>query len=100
MGVTNTWKWEDANRVIQDSKHYAVLPAIKQKKQAFNEYINEFTEKLNHHKRENRKKQIDEFYQMLDQVQEINILSKFIDCIKYLQSDRRFLQLDEKDREE
>jgi pre-mRNA-processing factor 40 len=100
MGVTNTWKWEDANRVLQDSKHYNVLPAIKQKKQAFYEYTKEFTDRINQNKRENRRKQIDEYYEMLDQVQELNVLSKYQECVKYFQSDRRYLQLDEKDRED
>lgn len=100
MGVTNTWKWDDANRVVQDSKHYHVLPAISHKKQAFFEYVKDFNARLEQNKRENKQKQINEYYEMLDQVQELNVLSKFHECIKYFQTDRRFLQLDEKDREE
>ena len=100
MGITDTWKWKDANRVIQDSKHYSVLPTIKQKKQAFNEYIDDFTAKINKSKRENRKKQIDEFYEMLNQIHEIRVHTKYIEALKYIQFDRRFIELDEKDREE
>jgi hypothetical protein len=79
MGITDTWKWEDANRVLQDSKYYSILPTLKQKKQAFVQYITQFKDKIDQNKRESRRRQIDEYFEMLDQVQDINILSKFQD---------------------
>ncbi|CAI2368037.1 unnamed protein product [Moneuplotes crassus] len=100
FGITNTWKWKDTDRVIKDSAHYSVLPTIKQKKQAFHEYVRDFIDKMNENKRENRKKQIEEFYEMLDSIHDIKATSKFYDILKYIQSDRRYIQLDEKDREE
>jgi len=100
MGITDTWKWEDANRVVQDSQYYSVLPTLKHRKQAFIQYVNEFKERMDKNKRENRRRQIDEFFEMLDQVNEINVLSKYHDCHRFFSSDRRYIQLDEKDREE
>lgn len=40
-GVTVTWKWEDANRVIMSDPRVKALKAISERKQAFNDYVNE-----------------------------------------------------------
>jgi len=41
MGVTVTWRWEDANRVIQTDPRVKCLKTISDKKAAFNEFIND-----------------------------------------------------------
>ena len=41
MGVTTSWKWEDANRVIQTDPRLKAIKAISERKQAYNDFINE-----------------------------------------------------------
>ena len=41
QGVTTSWKWEDANRIIQSDPRVKAIKTISERKQAFNEYINE-----------------------------------------------------------
>jgi pre-mRNA-processing factor 40 len=41
MGVSTSWKWEDANRVIQNDPRIKALKTISERKQAFNDYIND-----------------------------------------------------------
>jgi pre-mRNA-processing factor 40 len=40
-GVTSSWKWEDANRVVLHDPRVRALRAISERKSAFNEYVNE-----------------------------------------------------------
>ena len=39
MGVTISWKWEDANRVIQNDPRVKALKSISERKSAFNDYL-------------------------------------------------------------
>jgi pre-mRNA-processing factor 40 len=41
QGVSSSWKWEDANRVIMNDPRVKALKSIGERKQAFNDYINE-----------------------------------------------------------
>ena len=41
MGVSTSWKWEDANRVVQNDPRVKALRTISERKQVFNDYINE-----------------------------------------------------------
>ena len=41
MGVSTSWKWEDANRVIMHDPRVKALKSISERKQAFNDYIND-----------------------------------------------------------
>lgn len=60
QGVTSNWKWEDANRVIQNDSlaRYNVFRTMADRKQAFSEYQNELRvkerEELREHKEETR----------------------------------------------
>eukprot|EP00351_Strombidinopsis_sp_SopsisLIS2011_P002280 CAMPEP_0116878238 /NCGR_PEP_ID=MMETSP0463-20121206/9967_1 /TAXON_ID=181622 /ORGANISM="Strombidinopsis sp, Strain SopsisLIS2011" /LENGTH=75 /DNA_ID=CAMNT_0004526217 /DNA_START=134 /DNA_END=360 /DNA_ORIENTATION=- len=39
MGVSTSWKWEDANRVIQHDPRVKAFRAMADRKNAFQEYI-------------------------------------------------------------
>lgn len=41
IGVTTSWKWEDANRIIQNDPRVKSLKSISERKQAFNDFVNE-----------------------------------------------------------
>lgn len=45
MGVTTSWKWEEANRVIQNDPDIIVLKSMSERKIAFNDYISEIKDK-------------------------------------------------------
>ena len=44
-GVSTTWKWEDANRVTMHDPRVKALKTISERKQAFNDFINELKTK-------------------------------------------------------
>jgi pre-mRNA-processing factor 40 len=44
-GVSTSWKWEDANRVIMHDPRVKAIKTISERKAAFNEYINEMKSK-------------------------------------------------------
>ena len=44
-GVSTSWKWEDANRVILNDPRVKVLKSMTERKQAFNDYINDMKTK-------------------------------------------------------
>lgn len=50
---------------------------MKDKKRIFSDYVDEFTTKLEQNKRENRKRQKEEYYELLDQISEITVNSKY-----------------------
>jgi hypothetical protein len=60
QGVTSNWKWEDANRVIQNDSlaRYNVYRTMGERKQAFIDYQNELRvrerEEHREHKEETR----------------------------------------------
>lgn len=41
QGVSTSWKWEDANRVIMSDPRIKAIKTIGERKVAFNEYISE-----------------------------------------------------------
>lgn len=41
MGVSTSWKWEDANRVTSNDPRAKALKSISDRKVAFNDYIND-----------------------------------------------------------
>jgi pre-mRNA-processing factor 40 len=45
MGVGSAWKWEDANRVVQDDPRSKVLRTMAERKNAFNDYIKDLRNK-------------------------------------------------------
>lgn len=45
QGVSASWKWEDANRVTMHDPRVKALKTISERKQAFNDYINEIKTK-------------------------------------------------------
>ena len=41
MGVSTSWKWEDANRVIQNDPRVKALKTLSERKIAFNDFISD-----------------------------------------------------------
>lgn len=53
-GISISWKWEDANRVIMHDPRVKALKSISERKVAFNEYINEMKSKERNDARQRR----------------------------------------------
>lgn len=45
LGVTATWRWEDAHRIVQNEERAKCLKTVHDRKQAFNEFINEYRQR-------------------------------------------------------
>eukprot|EP00347_Sterkiella_histriomuscorum_P007645 403348123 len=99
-GVTASWKWEDANRVVMNDPRVKALKTISERKQAFNDYINEIKTKERNDARNRRQQQKEGFLELLGETKNLNSLSKFYIAAKQFQSDSRFKSVEEKDREE
>ena len=57
QGVSSSWKWEDANRVIIHDPRVKALKSISERKQAFNDYITDIKNKERNDAR-NRRQQV------------------------------------------
>lgn len=99
-GVTVTWKWEDANRVVMNDPRVKALKAISERKQAFNDFVNEIKTRERNESRSRRQMQREAFVEMLKEHKALNSLSKYYQVARVLQSDPRFKNTEEKDREE
>lgn len=44
-GVTASWRWDDANRVVMHDPRIKAIKTISERKHAFNEFINELKTK-------------------------------------------------------
>jgi hypothetical protein len=45
LGVTATWRWEDAHRMIQGEERAKTLKTIHERKRAFQDYITEYKQR-------------------------------------------------------
>jgi len=63
LGVSNSWKWEDVNRVILDEDRTKVLKTMAERKQAFQDYVKQLRnaekEELHEKKQQARQNFID-----------------------------------------
>jgi len=79
IGVTGTWRWEDARRAIQNEERSKALRRISDQKQAFNEYINEYKQRERQESRQKKSHLREQFTQMLEESKIINSASKYFD---------------------
>ena len=106
LGVSNSWKWEDVNRVILDEERTKVLKTMAERKQAFQDYVKQLrnAEKEELHERKQQARQ--NFIELLREQngkeggQRLGYLSKYYLVSKRLQTDPRFKAIEERDREE
>lgn len=103
QGVTSNWKWEDANRVIQNDTlaRYNVFRTMADRKQAFVEYQNELRVREREELREHREETRQNFIKLLEENRfQLSFLSKYFQIQKKVCYDIRWKGCDEKDREE
>ena len=81
LGVTATWRWEDARRIIQNEERVKSLKTIHDQKLAFNEYISEYKQRERQESRQKKTHLKDQFVQMLDESKIMNSQSKYYDVL-------------------
>jgi len=100
MGVSTSWKWEDANRVVQNDPRVKALRTISERKQAFNDFINEMKTRERNDAKQRRQQQREGFQDLLKEQKQLHSLSKQYQMFRTLMCDSRFKNIEDKDREE
>ena len=99
-GVTETWKWKDVERVLNNTPIWKSIKGFQEKKNIFNEYITERKTRQKEDIKLRREKLRKKFKEMLEEDGTINSDSRYVDAITKFAYDERWRTLDERDREE
>lgn len=99
-GVTSTWGWEDADRMLGSEEVWKAIKTYNQRKQYFTEYIKECKVKEKEEYRMKKEKLRLNFKMMLEEDPTITSESNYIDYIAKFYQDERWRALDEKERED
>ncbi|MEW5316690.1 MAG: hypothetical protein WDW38_008043 [Sanguina aurantia] len=94
------WTWEQAMRVIVNDPRYAALKQLGEKKQAFNEYVQQ---RKNDEKEEDRKRARaakEDYCKMLAESGELKVTHGYRKAKELFEDDSRWKAVPERDREE
>lgn len=106
VGVTSTWKWDDAHRNIKSNDKYKFIKmSMQEKKSAFTDYLHEARQQERTQMLLIKEKQRELFMGMLDENRAylgLDSSSKYYQISKKLarRDYKKFMAVDEKDREE
>ena len=100
LGITITWKWEDACRVLFNEPEWKSIRTFSEKRNLFNEYINELRSKEKEEIYLKREKNKSKFRQLLSEDNTINSDSTYTEAMSRLSYDERWRSVDEKERED
>ena len=87
LGITITWKWEDASRLMFNEPEWKSIRTFSEKRNLFNDYINDLKNKA-------------KFRQLLSEDNTINSDSTYTEVMPRLIYDERWRAVDEKERED
>ena len=99
-GITTTWKWEDAERVLCNEPIWKSIKTFQEKRGLFNEYIRDCKLKEREDLKLKRERLKLKFRQMLEEDTGLNSNSKFSEALTKYCYDERWRAIDERDREE
>lgn len=99
-GVTATWKWEDAERVLYAEPIWKSIKTFQEKRSLFNEYVRDCKTKEREDIKLKKEKLKCKFRQMLEEDTTLNSNSKFSEALTKYCYDERWRSIDERDREE
>uniref|UniRef100_A0ACD5ZC63 Uncharacterized protein n=1 Tax=Avena sativa TaxID=4498 RepID=A0ACD5ZC63_AVESA len=88
--VEADWSWEHAMRVIINDKRYCALRTLGERKQAFNEYLNQRRKIEAEERRVKRRKARDDFLRMLEESKDLTSSTGWRKAITMLEGDERF----------
>ena len=100
LGITVTWKWEDASRLLFNEPEWKAIRTFSEKRNLFNEYINDLKNKEREEIYLKREKNKAKFRQLLSEDNTINSDSTYTEAMSRLSYDERWRAVDEKERED
>ena len=100
LGITTTWKWEDASRLLFNEPEWKAIRTFSEKRNLFNEYINDLKNKEREEIYLKREKNKAKFRQLLSEDNTINSDSTYTEAMSRLSYDERWRAVDEKERED
>eukprot|EP00803_Ostreobium_quekettii_P011403 evm.model.scf_473.7 EVM.evm.TU.scf_473.7 scf_473:23302-33338(+) len=99
VGCTSDWTWEQAMRLIVGDKRYGALKSLGEKKNCFNEYIQERRNQEREDERKRHKKARDDYMTMLESSTELKSTTRYSKAREIFEDDPRWKGLDDKERE-
>ena len=100
LGITITWKWEDASRLLFNEPEWKAIRTFSEKRNLFNEYINDLKNKEREEIYLKREKNKAKSRQLLSEDNTINSDSTYTEAMSRLSYDERWRAVDEKERED
>ena len=100
LGISVTWKWEDACRLLFNEPEWKEIRTFSEKRNLFNEYINDLKNKEKEESYLKREKNKTKFRQLLSEDNTINSDSTYAEAMSRLSYDERWRSVDEKERED
>jgi len=97
-GVTSTWKWDDANRIVQGDNRSKMIQSMSDRRSIFNEFVTEIRREEKDQIRQAKNKGRDQFWEMIREDRNINSRSKFYKIASNFNSDPRWKALEGKER--
>ncbi|KAF0919608.1 hypothetical protein E2562_030724 [Oryza meyeriana var. granulata] len=88
--VESDWTWDQAMRVIINDKRYGALKTLGERKQAFNEYLNQRKKHEAEERRVKQRKARDDFLAMLEECKELTSSTRWSKAITMFEDDERF----------
>ncbi|KAJ1397275.1 FF domain [Sesbania bispinosa] len=98
VNVGSDWTWDRAMRLIINDKRYAALKTLGERKQAFNEYLNQRKKQEAEEKRMKQKKAREDFKKMLEESTELTSSTRWSKAVAIFENDERFKAV-ERDRD-
>ena len=99
-GVTATWKWEDAERVLYNEPIWKSIKTFQEKRSLFNEFVKQCKLKEREDIKLKKEKLKLKFRQMLEEDNSLNSNSKFSEALTKYCYDERWRAIDERERED
>ncbi|KAG2634511.1 pre-mRNA-processing protein 40A-like isoform X1 [Panicum virgatum] len=90
VNVESDWTWDQTMRVIINDKRYGALKTLGERKQAFNEYLNQRKKFEAEEKRIKQRKARDDFLAMLEECKELTSSTRWSKAILMFEDDERF----------
>ena len=100
LGITTTWKWEDARRHLFNEPEWKEIQTFSEKRNLFNEYISDLKSKEKEELYLKREKNKLKFRQLLSEDNTINSDSTYTEAMSRLSYDERWRSIDERERED
>ncbi|XP_062212478.1 pre-mRNA-processing protein 40A-like [Phragmites australis] len=90
VNVESDWTWDQAMRVIINDNRYGALKTLGERKQAFNEYLNQRKKFEAEEKRVKQRKARDDFLAMLEECKELTSSTRWSKAILMFEDAERF----------